>query len=259
LTALLSVERLAKLHQLTGDLKSAIKLHQATLRLGADLMNITASIEIALRNSICDNLGGFFGTPGWLVDPPAAFEWENSEKNKIALAVESARRAAYAKLAQADKHALGALAFPDGRPANLPHLKQSIKRREHIPVSDGKIIAELTFYIWKRLYGPDYEHSLWKTTLKKTFPNKTVKRSDVAENLEVLYQSRNRLAHHEPVLHDRFRSTVNAIRYVAQHLGAKTPSEQTPLYRLIAEDLATVEQKAAKLHAELDAFRTQDH
>lgn len=256
ITKLLSPERLGNLHQLTGNSRAAIELHQKTLRLGADLMNITAAIEIALRNSICDNLGHFFGQGGWLMNPPAPFEWKESEKNKIKMAFDSARRSEYAKLPQADKHALDALAFPNGKPAKLSHDQRSKKRRAHIAVTDGKVIAELTFYIWKRLCGPDYEHSLWKPTLKKTFPNKRVKRSEVADHLEVVYQSRNRLAHHEPVLHKRFEDCITAIKYIAQHLEARTPGEQTPLYRLIVDDIAAIETSAAMLHAELDAYRT---
>lgn len=256
ITKLLSSERLGKLHALTGNSRAAIEFHQKTLRLGADLMNIIAVIEIALRNSICDNLGQHFGQAGWLLNPPAPFKWKDSEENKIAQALDSARRAEYSKLSQADKHALDAHAFPNGKPAKLPHTQRSKKRRTHIQVTDGKIIAELTFYIWKRLCGPDYEHTLWRPTLKKAFPNKQVKRSDVADNLEIVYQSRNRLAHHEPVLHNRFDETIAAIKYVAQHLEARTPGDETPLYRLIADDIAAIEASAATLHAELDAYRT---
>jgi hypothetical protein len=256
ITKLLSPERLGKLHQLTGNSRAAIEFHQKTLRLGADLMNITAVIEIAMRNSICENLSQFFGQAGWLLNPPAPFEWKDTEENKIGMALDSARRAEYSKLTQADKHALDALAFPNGKPANLSHTQRSKKRRAHIQVTDGKVVAELTFYIWKRLCGPDYEHSLWKPTLKKVFPNKQVKRSDVADNLEIVYQSRNRLAHHEPVLYSRFTETIAAIKYIAQHLETRTPSDQTPLYRLIADDVAAVEASAVILHAELDAYRT---
>lgn len=256
ITKLLSPERLGKLHELTGNSRAAIELHQKTLRLGADLMNIIAVIEIALRNSICDNLGQHFGQAGWLLAPPAPFQWKDSEENKITQALDSARRAEYSKLTQADKHALDAHAFPNGRPANLPHTRRSKLRRAHIQVTDGKVIAELTFYIWKRLCGPDYEHTLWRPTLKKVFPNKRVKRSDVADNLEIVYQSRNRLAHHEPVLYSRFADTIAAITYIAQHLEARTPGDHTPLYRLIADDIAAIEASAATLHAELDAYRT---
>lgn len=256
LTKLLSPERLSKLHQLTGNSRSAIELHQKTLRLGADLMNIIAVIEIALRNSICENLGLHFGQAGWLLAPPAPFRWKDSERSKIAQALDSARRAEYSKFSQADKHGLDALAYPDGRPANLLHLQRAKARRTHIPVSDGKIIAELTFYIWKRLCGPDYEHTLWRPSLKKTFPNKRVKRSDVADNLEIIFQSRNRLAHHEPVLHNRFADTIAAIKYIAQHLEARVPGDGTPLYRLIADDIVATEANAAILRAEIGAYRT---
>ncbi|RVH69209.1 hypothetical protein CN198_14200 [Sinorhizobium meliloti] len=108
ITKLLSPERLGKLHELTGNSRAAIELHQKTLRLGADLMNIIAVIEIALRNSICDNLGQHFGQAGWLLDPPAPFKWKDSEEGKITQALDSARRAEYSKLSQADKHALDA-------------------------------------------------------------------------------------------------------------------------------------------------------
>jgi hypothetical protein len=117
------------------------------------------------------------------------------------------------------------VAFANVKPADLSHLQRAKRRRAHIQVSDGKIIAELTFYIWKRLCGPDYEHSLWKPSLKKTFPNKRVKRAAVADNLEIIYQSRNRLAHHEPVLNNRFTDKMSAIKYIAQHLEAANPSD----------------------------------
>lgn len=255
LTVLISPERLDALSRLTGNKKAAIELHQETLRLGAALMNITASIEIALRNATCENLGQHFGTAGWLLNPPPPFQWRDAEKSKISMALDSARRAEYSKLSQAEKHALDTLAFPTGRPSNLSHLKRAKARRAHIQVSDGKIIAELTFYIWKRLCGPDYEHGLWKPSLRKIFPHKRVKRSDVADNLEVLYQSRNRLAHHEPVLHKRFSDTVTAIKFIVEHLQADPPSDQTPLSRLIAEDMAALDLQAKELHDRLDAFR----
>jgi len=70
-----------------------------------------------------------------------------------------------------------------------------------------------------------------------------------------LYQSRNRLAHHEPVLRKRFSDTMNAIKFIVEHLQAEVPSDQTPLSRLIAEDMAALNVQATALHARLDAFR----
>ena len=67
LTRLISPERLGKLTALTGSPEQAIELHQETLRLGAALMNVTASVEIALRNAICENLSHHFGVANWLI------------------------------------------------------------------------------------------------------------------------------------------------------------------------------------------------
>ncbi len=61
LTELISEERLAKLVEFTGSSKEAIELHQQSLKLGASLMAIIATIEISLRNSIKLNLDNYFG------------------------------------------------------------------------------------------------------------------------------------------------------------------------------------------------------
>lgn len=254
LTRLISPERLGKLTSLTGSPEQAIELHQETLRLGAALMNVTASVEIALRNAICENLSHHFAVANWLIQPPVPFQWLAEDQKKITTALQSARRAAYSKLTQAQKGALDALAYPNGRPAGTSHLKRVQDRRKHIQVTDGKVIAELTLYFWKRLYGPEYEQSLWRTTIKRTFPNKTLTRARVAEQLEHIYQSRNRLAHHEPVVHGRFNDTIAAIDFVIQNLGVRTADQNSALAMLLATDIADVRAKASALHARLAAF-----
>lgn len=252
---LLSPERLAVLTNLTGSTRTAVELHQATLSLNADLMYVTASIELALRNSVCQNLTVYFGGPGWLIRPVAPFQWKQIENKNAQKALDSARRAEYSKMTQAQKAALDALAYPHGRPPNTSHLKRAVDRRRQIPVSDGKVIAETTLYFWKRLYSDDYEQTLWRTTLKKTFPNKMLKRAQVADKLEDVYQARNRLAHHEPVLHKRFQDTIAGIEFVAENLGATAPSKDTPLAKLIADDLQAIKDKAKVLHDRLASFR----
>lgn len=251
----LSPERLGKLFQLTGSARAAIELHQDTLKLGCALMSVTATIEIALRNSVCENLSEHFGVAGWLLQPPFPFRWKEPERSKVSAALDSARRDEYAKLSQNEKSRLDQIAFSDGRPSHLSHLDRARKRREQIAVTDGKVIAELTLYFWKRLYGPDYEQSLWRTCLKKTFPNKKLKRAMIADSLEIIYQSRNRVAHHEPVLHKRFNDTMRGVQFVIENLGSQTPSNNTPLARLLADDILAVNARADDLHARLAAFR----
>ncbi len=254
LTLMLSPERLQALTTLTGSAQTAIEFHQETLRLGASLMNVTATIEIALRNSVCENLSQHFGVSNWLLQPPVPFQWREPERKKIISALDSARRAAYSKLTQAQKAALDAFAYPHGRPPNTSHLKRAQDRRRRIDVSEGKVIAELTLYFWKRLYGPEYEQTLWRTTLKRTFPYKKLSRADVATYLEQIYQSRNRLAHHEPVLHKRLADTMRAVNFVIQHLDANPPTSATALANLLAEDIAEVNARATALHARLASF-----
>lgn len=255
LLLLLSAERLGALVQLTGSSRAAIELHQETLSLGAALMNVTATIEIALRNAISENLSEHFHVANWLQAPPAPFEWRDGERKRIKLAQNSAQRTEYSKLSQAEKTALDDRAFPNGRPPGISHFDRTIRRQRTLEVSEGKVIAELTLYFWKRLYGPDYEHSLWRTTLKKTFPNKKLKRADVAQNLEEIYQSRNRLAHHEPVLHKRFRDTMSSIQFVLENLGTPKATSDTPLSRLVSSELKLVENKAQSLHERLASYK----
>ena len=92
-TLFLSPERLGKLTRLTGSAKDAIELHQETLSLGVSLMNVIATVEISLRNSICENLSQYFRTPDWLQNPPAPFAWKKDDRNKAPEALKNARRA----------------------------------------------------------------------------------------------------------------------------------------------------------------------
>lgn len=254
-TALLSPERLAALTALTGCKYTAISLHQETLKLGSMLMNIIATVEISIRNSVADNLAQHFAVADWLSRPPVGFTWRPTEAKKIEQAVSSAKRAEYSKLSQAQKSELDILAWPNGRPSNLTHSQRSKARQKRIAVSEGKIIAELTMFFWKRVFSPEYEHNLWRPSLRRIFPDKRVKRSEIATHLEHIYQARNRLAHHEPVLHGRFLDAINGIIYISEHLGAYPPSNQTPLAKLLAEDLAQTMLAANALHERLQAFK----
>lgn len=218
-------------------------------------MMVAATVEIALRNSVSENLGHYFGAPNWLTQPPVSFQWREPERKKVIQAVDAARRAEYSKLNQAQKGALDALAYPKGRPPGVSHLKRAQDRRRRIHVTEGKVIAELTFYFWKRLYGPEYEHTLWRTTLKKTFPDKKVSRAEVARNLEMVYQSRNRLAHHETVLHGRFADTMKSISFVIQRLGQDSVNASSPLSKMLEDDMRRVQMSADALHARFESFR----
>ena len=220
-------------------------------------MAIIAIIEIDIRNSVSEQLNSHFNTTHWLEKPPPPFQWRQSEEVKISEALKQAKRNEYAKLAQSEKHKLDALAYPKGRPVNLSHKNRSQNRQAQIPVSDGKIIAELTMFFWKRMFSEDYEHALWKPSLKRIFPNTALRRADVAKQLEVIYQTRNRLAHHEPVYERRLDEALTAIDFVIQNLGSKQASQHTPLAKLLAYEMTHIRTQAQTLNQKFTHYRNR--
>lgn len=48
-----------------------------------------------------------------------------------------------------------------------------------------------------------------------------------------------------------------AIQFVIENLGTKTPSNDTPLARLVANEIAEVNARAKDLHGRLDQFRVK--
>ncbi|WCM19059.1 hypothetical protein NDK50_16775 [Paraburkholderia bryophila] len=253
ITALLSEERLSTFQTMAGTTRAAIALHQQTLQLAGALMSVTAVVEIALRNSVCDRLGDHFAVDGWLRRPPTSFVWKDEERGKIEAAVRSAQRAAYAKLNASDKSALDEAAFRRGVPPGLDHEFRVAARQKAIVVRSGQVITQLTMYFWKRLFSRDYEQSLWKPALRRIFPNKAIDRSAVAIQLEQIHQSRNRVAHHEPVYGHRLVDTLNAVDFLASNLGVAGSDGCTALHKVLRSERAALADRAHLLHLEIGA------
>ncbi|MFK4259923.1 Abi family protein [Agrobacterium tumefaciens] len=67
----------------------------------------------------------------------------------------------------------------------------------------ARIVAALTFGFWTAMLGKEYEN-LWQTTLKdiaRREDGKGLRRKDFTKSLGAIRTLRNRLAHHETVLH----------------------------------------------------------
>jgi len=65
---------------------------------------------------------------------------------------------------------------------------------------DG-LVAELKFSFWVSLLAPQYDGTLWRTSLHKGFRAASTKRRDVVHGrMNALRRFRNRVAHHEPIL-----------------------------------------------------------
>lgn len=259
IAALLSGERLGTFQAMAGSTRAAVALHQEMLQLAGALMSVTAVVEIALRNAVCDKLTEYFGIEGWLRRPPAPFMWKDEERGKIEAAVRSAQRAAYTKLNASDKRALDEVAFRRGVPPGLRHEFRLDARQKTISVRSGQLITQLTMYFWKRLFSNDYEQTLWKSSLKRIFPDKRIDRSVVANQLEHIYQTRNRVAHHEPVYGRRLFDTLSAVDFVVSNLGGADSDGCTPLRKLLQPEQAALENQAHALQIRLDAFVSVNH
>lgn len=256
ISAFLSSERLATFQTITGSTREAILLHQQMLQFGTTLMSVTAVIEVAVRNAICERITTLLGGGGWLRTPPAPFVWELSEKSKIGQAEGSARKAAYAKMPHGAKKALDPAAFPNGIPVGRTHEEISKARQKTIIVADGQVIAQLTMAFWKRLFSTEYEHTLWNRSLKHIFPDKQLKRSHVAVQFEEIYQARNRIAHHEPIYDKRLERVLKAVEFVVQKFGSADATGKTPLAKLLDDDLKILLAEAIGLEEKINTFRT---
>lgn len=87
--------------------------------------------------------------------------------------------------------------FQAGSVSNLRQARSQAQRGAAGVVA-GRVIAELTFGFWVRLYSRHYEASLWTPALRHAFPAK-MSRVAVHDQLLTLQRLRNRVAHHEPV------------------------------------------------------------
>ncbi len=167
--ASLSEPRFSKYLGLGGGNEGyALALYLYNARLAKSFIYPLGVIEVTLRNAIDELLVASYG-PMWHVD--AAF--------------------------------VDAVLMPEGRST----LQKAITRAG-VGASRGQIIAEMTFDFWSNLFRPDY-HDLWRTNLNLMLPNlprKTVgapgmSRHDVQNLVRAINQFRNRIAHHEPILH----------------------------------------------------------
>ncbi|WP_369326155.1 hypothetical protein AB6N01_16040 [Alcaligenes nematophilus] len=87
----------------------------------------------------------------------------------------------------------------------------------------GKVIAELKFVFWQRLFTSRHDQRLWSPRLTAILPgldstkNHQQLRQELYNDLDVLRILRNRIAHHEPILsrnlQDDFSRITRVIRY----------------------------------------------
>lgn len=116
------------------------------------------------------------------------------------------------------------LAAPNQRDQLAKAVRDIIEdKKDPVP---GRIAAALTFSFWTAMVSPDYEN-LWQTTLHRIArreDGKGLRRKDLSAPLTPIRVLRNRIAHHEPILHWNLPKHYDAILRVTGWLSAPAAS-----------------------------------
>lgn len=244
---MISTERFKEFRDFTGADLDGVTLHQHSTCVSGGFMPLVALTEITLRNCVNEVMAEFLGEDDWLLLNPLPAVLKPEETDRVRKGIRDAKRAMYAKLTNREKVALDALAFPAGVPADVTHDQRVKLRQRQIVVTQGKVIAQLTIYFWKRLFSSDYDSTLWRPALKKVFPEKRIKRADVAEKLERIYVLRNRIAHHEVVLTRHLAGVTEAFLFIGLHLRPMNAADDDTLADLLLHHMLAAGKHVTKM------------
>jgi hypothetical protein len=159
---------------------AALRLYRWNVEVSAALMVPIHLCEVAIRNAASDALTAVYG-PRW--------PWSRSLAQ--ALPAASARRYSATR-----DLAATARAHP----------------------TTGKVIPELKFVFWEKLFTSRHDQRLWRQHLHTVLPNldttKTIAtlRNDIRADLGQIRELRNRIAHHEPIFRRQLADDLDALR-----------------------------------------------
>jgi hypothetical protein len=112
--------------------------------------------------------------------------------------------------------------FEDSERKAIEEAKVSILDRPAL-VTPGRIVAELKFGFWVRLFSHTYDKNLWIPHLRHIFPIKfDNSRSFIHGRLVDLKTLRNRIAHHERILCGK-RNVPKDYREILETIGWISP------------------------------------
>lgn len=146
-----------------GNPTVATQLYALNSQLSESLYIPLQALELALRNRIHETMSSQFGDE-WLLNDSELLHGKQKQKVRRAL------------------------------------VELSLNRKPH---TSEQVLATLSFGFWTALLGKEYEE-LWRTALHQIArkPNgKRVSRKGLSGPLATIRKLRNRIAHHEPILH----------------------------------------------------------
>ncbi len=89
------------------------------------------------------------------------------------------------------------------------------------PQDPGRLVAALSFGYWVALFAKRYEASLWRPSLHRCFSPRQDRRR-LHDQLNRLRRLRNRIVHHEPILHWDLPSDHDLILWTLNLLSPET-------------------------------------
>lgn len=166
-----------------GDVPAALGLYQWNLEISAAFFLPLQVLEVTIRNAVSEAIEASYGP-----------DWTHNRTFMVSLKA------------------------PGKAFSPRQHLTD-IAGRHTVP---SKVIADLNFIFWQKMFVKGLDAALWKPHLRTVFPNMqndmTIQqlRSGLHEGLEVLRTLRNRVAHHEPIFD---RDLRNDLRLIDRFIG----------------------------------------
>jgi hypothetical protein len=191
-----------------GDTNKAIELYKYNIQASQALYPVISVLEIALRNAIDRQLLNFFKDDNWLITQRNQFA---NHPNMVYKDNKGNINPDYffsEKLTKAEKKL----------------------RYRGIPVTQGKLLAELTFGFWVKFFDSSSIKILKGAPLQALVNKPSVKLALVHSHLNSIVALRNRISHSEPICFNRSNELcLNTLR--------KSESDISEALRWIDSDL----------------------
>lgn len=166
LQSVLSQPRLETYETAMGGLaEPAVRLYTWNAQVSSALMFPLHFAEVAARNAVADALEDVYG-PRW--------PWEHAFERSL----------------------------PNPGYGFSP--RRELRRVRQSEPTAGKVVAELKFVFWQKMFTQRFDGRLWNKRILGLFPNagtsdKQALRTRIHDDLDTIRALRNRLAHHEPI------------------------------------------------------------
>jgi hypothetical protein len=149
------------LAECSDDIELALRMYELNTRISAAFYGPLQGLEVLVRNDMNFQLQAAFGE-----------NWHDLSAIKL-------------------------------QQTQINDLQKTINGIEHEAPTNGAIVAELPFGFWVGLLGPKNENEIWRKALYRAFQNrpKGTERKIVHNALDSIRRLRNRIAHHEKILH----------------------------------------------------------